>query len=127
MRNALNFAYLAVYVGVTLIQYAHPPTVNQFPFAYLWALGALSYPFFISSTHSHMGFWKGLLTILLISVIAQAVEAAVYLIRTKEFLYRDTDTVVLLGVYLIVPVTVAVACYPIGFFAFRQFFRRRVG
>jgi len=127
MRNALNLVYLAVYVGVTLIQYAHPLTVNQFPFVYLWAIGALSYPLFVGLTHSHSGFWKGLLTILLISVAAQAVEAAVYLIRTKEYLYRDTDTVVLLGVYLMVPVAVATTCYPVGYLLSWLWFRRKIG
>jgi hypothetical protein len=81
MRNAVNLVYLAVYICVTLIQYAHLPTVNQLPYAYVWAIASLSYPLWLALTHTRAGFWKGLLAILLLSVIAQAVEAVVYLLE----------------------------------------------
>ena len=127
MRNAVNVVYLAVYVCVSLLQYAHPPTVSQFPYAYVWAIASLSYPFCLALTHSRTGFWRGLLTILLISVTAQAVEAVVYLLRTKGFQHGDTDTVVWLGFYLIGPLVSAAVWFPIGYLASWLLFRRRVG
>jgi hypothetical protein len=125
MRNTVNLVYLAVYVCATSIQYAHPPTVHQFPYTYVWAIAPLSYPLCLALTHSQTGFWKGLLTILLIPVIAQAVEATVYLVETKEIQYGDTDTVILLGFYLLEPIACVAVCYPVGYLATWLLLRRR--
>lgn len=127
MLNLVHLVYLAVYIAASLIQYAHPPTVSQLPYAYLWAIAAFSYPLCLALMHTRTGFWKGLLTILLISVIAQAVEAVVYLLRTNGFQHGDTDTVLWLGFYLIGPLASAAVWFPIGYLASWFLFRRRVG
>ena len=103
MPKTINLVYLVVYVCVSLIQYAHLPTVNQFPYAYLWAIAPFLYPFCHALARSRIGFGKGLLMILLISIIAQVFEIMAYLLKTGGFQHRDSDTVVLLGFYLIGP------------------------
>jgi hypothetical protein len=127
MRNAVNLVYLAAYICVTLVQYAHSPSVSQHPYAYVWAVASFSYPFCLTLTHSRTSFWKGLLTILLISVIAQAVEVVVYLLKTNGFRHSDTDSVVLLGFYLIGPLASAAISYPIGYLASWLLLRRKAG
>jgi hypothetical protein len=67
------------------------------------------------------------MTVLLFSIIAQAVEAVVYLLRTNGFQHRDSDTVVLLGFYLIGPLLSATLFFPIGYLATRLLLRRKVG
>jgi hypothetical protein len=127
MRTVVNLAYLVAFVCVTLIQYAHPPAVNQFPYTYVWAIASFAYPFCLVLADTRTGFWKGLLTILLISVVAQAFEAVVYLLRTKGFQHHDSDTVVLLAFYLIGPLATAAVWYPIGYLASWLVFRRKAG
>jgi hypothetical protein len=126
MRNAVNLVYLAAYICLTLVQYAHPPAVNQLPYAYVWAIASFSYPFFLALTQRRAGFWRGLLTIFLISVIAQAVEAVVYLLRTRGFQNGDTDAIVRLGFYLIGPLGTAAVWFPIGYLASWLLFRQRL-
>lgn len=109
-----------------LIQFADPPTsIDKFPYAYLWAAGAVLYPLCLRRTNERGGFWTGLVTVLLISVLAQAVEVAVYLIRTGGYRYGDTDTVVWAGFYLIGPLTIATIWYPLGYLASRLFVNRK--
>jgi hypothetical protein len=125
MRNAVNLIFLAAYICVTLIQYAHPPAISQSPYDYMWAVAALLYPLCLALTHAQTGFWKGLLTILVISVIAQAIETVVYLLKTGGFRHGDTDTVVWMGFYLIGPLVSAAVFFPIGYLASWLLLRRR--
>jgi hypothetical protein len=115
MRSALNAIYLIVYVAVTLIQYAHPPAVPQFPYVYIWVICPLLYPIWFKFAHKQVGFWAGLSTLLLISVIAQVIEAFVYLVKTNGFQKHDTGTVLFLCFYLIGPLVTTALWYPIGY------------
>jgi len=120
MRNGVNLVFLAVYVCGTLLQYAHPPTVTEFPYTWVWLIAPFLYPFCLALTHTRTGFWKGFLTVVLFSVIAQAVEAVLYLFRTNGFQHRDSDTVVLLAFYLIGPLLSGAVSFPIGYLASRR-------
>ena len=125
MITAVNLVYLAVYISVTLIQYAHPPVVRQFPYAYVWAFTALSYPLCLALLRKGTRFLKGLLTILLLPVIAQAVEVVIYLVRANEFHYGVTATLVILGLYLIGTLIYTAIWFPIGYFLVWFIFQRR--
>jgi hypothetical protein len=127
MFSKLSVAYLVAYICVTFIQYAHPPVVSQHPYIYLWAIASFSYPFSLAFTRTGTGFWKGLLMILLIPVIAQAFECVMYLWRTNGFQHGDTETVLFFGFYLIGPLSAAVVCYPIGYLASWLLLQRKAG
>lgn len=115
MRSALNAVYLIVYVSVTLVQYAHPPAVPQFPYLYIWAICPLLYPIWFKLARKRTGFWVGLLSLLLISVVAQAIEAIVYLVKTNGFQKHDTGTVLFLCFYLVGPLAATALWFPIGY------------
>ncbi len=124
MRNVINLAYLGLYVCATLIQYAHPPAVSQIPYAFVWAIAAFTYPLVLAFGVSGAGFWKGMLTILFIPVIAQALECFLYLWRTDGFQHGDSDTVVFLAFYLIAPLTAPIIWYPLGYLVSRLVVRK---
>ena len=127
MGYAVNLVCLCIYVAATLIQYAHPPTVRQYPYEFVWPIVALSYPFCLALVHKRTRFWRGLLTIMLFPVFAQALEAVIYLLRTNGFQSRDTDTVVILGFYLIGSLVSTAIWFPIGYFITWLLFRRALG
>jgi hypothetical protein len=106
-----------MYVCLASVQFAHPPTVNQYPFVYVWAIAAFMYPFCLGFIGAPSAFWKGLLMILTIPAIAQLVECIVYLLRTNGFKNYDYDSVVLFGFYLIGPLGASVFWYPLGYLA----------
>lgn len=112
----VSLIYLVAYVAVMLVRFADPTTsVHRFPYEYVWGVGGILYPLCLRVMRTGWQFWRGLLMILLISVIAQAVEIVVYLIRTRSYRYGDTDTIVLGGFYLIEPLASAILWYPIGY------------
>jgi hypothetical protein len=117
MRSWVNLVYLVTYICMALIQYAHLPAVPQHPYVYVWAIAPLAYTFLLGITGTRAGFWRGLLLIVMFPVAAQLIECVVYLLRTSGFQHRDSDTVVLLGFYLIGPVGAAILWYPLGFLA----------
>ncbi len=127
MNYIVYLVYFCIYVSATLIQYAHPPAVSQYPYAFVWPAVALSYPFCLALVHKRKRFWRGLLTILLLLVFAQALEAVVYLLRTNGFQHRDTDTVVILGFYLIGPLVSTAIWFSIGYFITWLLLRRKLG
>ena len=112
MRSWANLVYLVTYICMALIQYAHLPAVPQHPYVYVWAIAPLAYTFLLGITGTRAGFWKGLLLIVMFPVVAQLIECVVYLLRTSGFQHRDSDTVVLLGFYLIGPVGAAILGTP---------------
>jgi len=126
MYSKVSIVYLAAYICISLIQYAHPPVVNQYPYVYMWAIAPFLYPFCLSLAHIETCFWKGLLTILLIPVMAQTLECALYLFKTNGFQSHDFETVFWFSFYLIGPLCSAIIWYPIGYLAMWLLARRRV-
>ena len=126
MINAVNLLYLAVYVVVTLVQYAHLPAVRQFPYAYVWVAAAFSYPLCMALVRKRTGFGQDLIAILCFPVLAQALEAVIYLGRTHAFQHRQAGALVILGVYLIAPLAYTALWFPIGYLVSWSILRRRV-
>ena len=114
-RYKLLAAYLVTYVCISLLQYAHPPNVNQYPYVYLWAFGAFLFPFCLSLSRCRTHFLSDFFALLLVSVVAQAFACTVYLLRTNGFQHRDYETAYWFGFYSIGPIVCAAVWYPIGF------------
>jgi hypothetical protein len=120
----INLAYLAAYICVFSIQYAHPPEVPNYPYTYLFLTASLSYPVWLALSRSGAGFWKGLQAVVLIPTTAELFEWGLYLFRTNGFQSRDFETVSWFGFYLLGPIGAAIAWYPIGYLAAWLLFRR---
>lgn len=116
MIKTVQLLYLALYVSATLIQYAHLPAVRQLPYAYVWAFAALSYPLCLALMRKGTGFWKALSTIVLFAVLAQALEAVIYLVRAGGHPHGVFYLFLILGLYFIATLVYTAIWFPIGYF-----------
>lgn len=119
MWSKVNLIYLGVCICASFIEYAHLPS-HSTAYTYVWTVASFSYPIWLSLTRSKHGFWRGLLTLLLIFAISHVVEGLLVLSRgigIQGILHPDSETVVLFGFRFVEPFGNAIIWYPLGFLA----------
>lgn len=117
MWRKVNLIYLAACTCASFIEYAHLPSHSR-AYTYVWTIASFFYPILLSIFHSKRGFWRDLLTILLVFAISHLVEGLVVLswgVGFKGILHPDSETLAIFGFLFIEPLGNAIIWYPLGF------------
>lgn len=110
-----------LYATANLCAYTvlNTPERNCTLFMAAWIASSLLYPILLALAGRRSGFWRDLGALVAIIVIAEIVGFLVYELRTHNYRYHDSMTVLIFEGELTGSIVVAIICYTVGWWATR--------
>jgi hypothetical protein len=123
MRSALSVCLLSGLAWLFSVLTFHMVRDTSY-FLLACIVSAVIYPFCLGVTRAGMGFWKGLLLLLLILLLAQAFAEGVYFLKMNASHHDEGEAIGVSVIYLVASFVAAALFYPLGFWVPRWFNRR---
>jgi riboflavin transporter FmnP len=123
MKSALSVCLLSALAWLFSVLTFHLVRETSY-FLLACAAAAVIYPLILGVTRAGMGFWNGLLLLLLILLLAQTFAEGVYFWKMNAIHHDEGEAFVISLLYLGASFVAAALFYPLGFWVPRWFKHR---